>query len=114
MCKAFNRIQRNALIEDLKNILNQDELSLIQILFDAKIAAKYDNYKSRLISTDTGATQRDCASATEFTFYLAKSFETAFRSYRSSLVEHNTIQSKYSIVPPNRPKICRWLQQNID
>ena len=47
MSKVFNSIQRNTLIEDLKNILNQDKLHLIQILRDVKIAVKCGNYKSR-------------------------------------------------------------------
>ena len=76
MSKAFDRIQTNTLIEDPKYVLNQDKLHLIQILFDVKIAAKYGKYISRFFSTDTGALQGDCASASEFTFYLAKSLET--------------------------------------
>ena len=52
MSKAFDSIQRNTLIEDLKNVLNQDELHLIRILLDVKIAAKCGNYKSRFFSTD--------------------------------------------------------------
>ena len=47
MSKAFDSIQRNTLIEDLKNVQNQDEIHLIQILLDVKIAAKCGNYKSR-------------------------------------------------------------------
>ena len=74
--KAFDGIQRNTLTEDLKNVRNQDELHLIRILLDVKIAAKCSNYKSRFFSTDTGAPQEDCASASEFTFYLAKSLKT--------------------------------------
>ena len=46
MSKAFDSIQRNTLIEDLKNVLNQDELHLIRILHDVKIAAKWGNYES--------------------------------------------------------------------
>ena len=41
MSKAFDSIQRNTLIEDLKNVLNQDELHLIRILLDVKISAKH-------------------------------------------------------------------------
>ena len=55
--KAFDSIQRNTLIEDLKNVLNQDELHLIRILLDVKITAKYGNYKRRFFRTDTGAPQ---------------------------------------------------------
>ena len=46
MSKAFDSMQRNTLIEDLKNVLNQDELHLIGILLDVKVAAKCGNYKS--------------------------------------------------------------------
>ena len=101
MSKAFDIIQRNTLIEDLKNVLNQDELHLIRILLDVKIAAQCGNYKSRFFSTDTGAPQGDCASASEFTFYLAKSHEATIASDTPSLKEHNNIQSNYPIVSPN-------------
>ena len=101
MSKAFGSIQRNTLIEGLKNVLDQDELHLIRILFDMKIAAKCGNYKSPFFSTDTGTPQGDCASASEFTFYLAKSFETTIANDTPSLEEHNNMQSNYPIVPPN-------------
>ena len=73
MSKGFDSIQRNTLIEDLKNVLNQDEMHLIRILLDVKIAAKCGYYKSRFFSMNTGAPLGDCASASKFTFYLVKS-----------------------------------------
>ena len=76
MSKAFDSTQRNTLIEDLKNVLTQDELHLIRILLDVKIAAKCGNCKSQFFSTATGTPQGDCARASEFNFYLAKSLET--------------------------------------
>ena len=45
MRKAFDSVQKNTLIENLKYVLNQDELNLIRILLDVKIAAKCGNYK---------------------------------------------------------------------
>ena len=66
-----------------------------------KIAAKYSNYKSRFFSTDKGASPEDCASASDFTFYLAKSLETTIANDMLSLEENNNMQSNYSIVPPN-------------
>ena len=57
MSKAFDSIKRNTLIDDLKNVLNQDERHLIRILLDVKIAAKCGNYKNRFFSTDTGTPQ---------------------------------------------------------
>ena len=101
MSKAFDSIQRNTLIEDLKNVLNHDELHLIRILLDVKIAAQCGNYKSRVFSTDTGAPQEDFASASEFTFYLAKSLEATIANDTPSLEEQNNIQSNYPIVSPN-------------
>ena len=46
MSKALDSIQRNTSIEDLKNVLNQDELHLIRILLDVEIVAQCDSYKS--------------------------------------------------------------------
>ena len=66
-----------------------------------KIAAQCGNYKSRFFSTDTGASQGDCASASEFTFYLAKSLEATIANDTPSLEEHNKIQSNYPIISPN-------------
>ena len=99
--KAIDSIQTNTLTEDLKNVLNQDELHLIRILLDVKIAAKCCNYKSQFFSTDTGALQGDCARASEFTFTLAKLLETTIDNDTPSLEESNNMQSNYPIVPPN-------------
>ena len=98
MSKAFDRIQRNTLTEDLKNVLNQDELHLIRILLDVKIAAQCGNYKNRFFNTDPGTPLGDCASASEFTFYLAKSLEATIANDTPSLEEHNNIQRNYPIV----------------
>ena len=112
MSKAFDSIQRNTLIEDVKNVLNQDELHLIRILLDVKIAAKCANYKNRFFSTDTGAPEGDCASASEYTFYRAKSLETTIANNTPSLEEHYNIQSNYPIISPNHPIDID--QQNAD
>ena len=95
MSKAFNSIEKNALIENLKNVLNQDKLHLIRILLNVKIAAKCGNYKSQFFSTDTKAPQENCASASDFTFYLAKSLETTIANDTPSLEKYNNMQSNY-------------------
>ena len=74
---------------------------MIRILLDVKIAARCGNYKSRFFSSDTGAPQGDRASASQFTFYLAKSLEATIANDTPSLEEHSTIQSNYPIVSPN-------------
>ena len=99
MSKAFDSTQRNILIEDLKDALNQDELHLIRLLVGVKIAAKCGNHKNLFFSTETGAPQGDCASAAEFTFYQAKSLEITIANQTPSLEEHNTIKRNYPFVP---------------
>ena len=59
-------------------------------------------YLPKLIfSTETGAPQKDCESASEFTFYLAKSLETTIANDTPSLEEHNKMQRNYPIVSAN-------------
>ena len=101
MRKALMCIQKNTLIEDLKNIPNQDVLHLIRILFDLKTTAKCGNYKSQFFNVDTGTPQGDCGSVSEFTFYLAKSLETTIANDTPSLEERNNMQSNYPIVSLN-------------
>ena len=109
--KSFDSILTNTLIEDLKNVLTKDELHLIRILLDVKIAAKYGNYKSRFFFTDTGASQGDCVTTSEFTFYLAKSLEATVANDTPSLEEQNNIQNNHPIIPPEltnrkQPTLC--------
>lgn len=101
MGRAFDSIQRNPLIKDLKSILNQDELHLIQIVLHVKIAAKFANCKSWFFSTGTRAPQGDCTSVSEFSFYPAKLIENTIANETLSLVEHKIIQNNFSIVPQN-------------
>ena len=49
----------------------------------------------------TVSSKRDCASASEFNFYLAKSLEVTIANDTTSLWEHNNIQSHYPIVLQN-------------
>ena len=105
MKKALNSIHINTIIEDLKNTLNQDELHLIWILLDLKILAKYSRNNSKFFNTNTRAPQGDCASPSEFTFYLIKLHETT-NTINTTLEDHNTIQdqiskSNYTIIPQN-------------
>ena len=43
MSKTLDTIQRNRLIEDLKNVLNQDKLGFVRILLHVKIPTKFGN-----------------------------------------------------------------------
>ena len=56
---------------------------------------------TKAVFSDTGTPQGECASVSEFTFYLAKLLETTIANDTPSLEERSTIQNKYPIVPQN-------------
>ena len=63
-------------MEDLKVILEDDELHLIQLLLkDVKLAVKVENNIGPEFTTNVGSPQGDCASPIFFIFYLAKALE---------------------------------------
>ena len=72
MSKAFDTIQRGTLFEDLKEILEPDELHLIHLLLnDVEIAVKLENHIDELFKSLIGSPQGDAASALFFIIYLA-------------------------------------------
>ena len=52
MSKAFDSVKRSTLINDLSNIINQDELHLIKILLDVKLAVKNGNHITNYFQTE--------------------------------------------------------------
>ena len=83
MSKAFDSINRALLINDLQSVIDPDELHLIKILLNVQLAVKCGKAQSKYFETDIGAPQGDCASANEFTFYLAKSL-----TERNNTIQH--------------------------
>ena len=77
MGKAFDNINRNQLIEDLRNTIETDELHIISTLLNVSLSIRYENTLSKIFETDTGAPQGDCASALQFTYCIAKRLEPA-------------------------------------
>ena len=72
MTKAFDRIDRSTLLEDLKEILEPQELKMFQILLtDTEIRIKIKNMFGKIIKTNIGSPQGDSASAILFILYLA-------------------------------------------
>ena len=98
--KALDSVLRNTLIEELKNVLNQDEQDLIRIMLDVKIL-KPNKYKSWFFGRGTRAPYEDGADDSEFTFHLAKSLETTIANDTPSLEELYNILSNCPIVSPN-------------
>ena len=74
MSAAFDRIKRNVLIEDLKDVLEPDELYLVTLLLQqVKIAIKLQNEIGPFFDSVIGSPQGDSASAIFFITYLARS-----------------------------------------
>ena len=63
MSKAFNSINRNQLIEDLRSTIETDELHIISTFLNVSLSVRCENTLSEVFETNTGAPQGDCASA---------------------------------------------------
>ena len=102
MSKAFDTIQRGYLFEDLKKVLNSDELNLIHLLLDSvQIQVKLENQIGELFKSLIGSPQGDAASALFFIIYLAVTLKLAYDNLEKQnekslqiIEEHN-----YSVIP---------------
>lgn len=76
MSKAFDTVQRATLYEDLKEILDEDELHMISILIkDVELQVKINKEKGKTFKTNIGVPQGDCLSPVLFTLYLAQALK---------------------------------------
>ena len=75
MSKAFGSIKRKDLIEHLQHTIPADEVHIMEKMLEVSFVIRCGDSISETFHTDTGAPQRDCASANSFTYYLAKSLE---------------------------------------
>ena len=97
MSKAFDSVNRKLLLEELENTIERDELHIIKSLLNVTLQVKCGNELSEPFQTDTGAPQGDCASANEFTFYLAKALPVpqsniyTEHSYTNKQITHQEI-----------------------
>jgi len=65
MSKAFNSVDRKTLVNNLRNTIEANELHIIASLMNVTLLC--GNTLSDEFKTNTGAPQRKCASANEFT-----------------------------------------------
>ena len=76
MSKAFDTVNRTTLMEDLKNIIDTDELHMVKILLEeVEIAVKCGNEIGVSFKTNSGVPQGDCLSAILFILYLSKALQ---------------------------------------
>ena len=92
MSKAFDTIQRGVLFDDLKEILENDELHLVHLLLDnVQIAVKLENKIGDQFESKIGSPQGDAASALFFVIYLATTLKIA----NKKLVENNLLSPEH-------------------
>jgi hypothetical protein len=92
MSKAFDTIQRGTLFEDLKDVLEKDELYLIHLLLnDVEIAVKLENEIGEFFKSLIGSPQGDAASALFFIIYLAITLKLS----KQKLSENNQLLPKH-------------------
>ena len=76
MSRAFDTIDRASVLNNLKEVLEPDEIHLISLLIkDVVLSVKCDNYIGRDFTTNIGSPQGDCASPLIFIFELSKALE---------------------------------------
>ena len=75
--KGLNSINRNQVIEHLRNTIEVDELHIISTLVNVSLSVRCENTLSKVFETDTGGPQGDSASALHFTYYLDKTLKPA-------------------------------------
>ena len=85
MSKAFDMVERNTLLDDLKRILNPDEIHIVKLLIDqVELSIRVGKTIGKSFKTNIGIPQGDCLSPILFILYLAKAMQ-----FEPGLVEHN-------------------------
>ena len=76
MSKAFDRVQRHKVMEDLREILEKDELHMMKMLIEnVKLTVRIDNTMGEEFTANIGTPQGDCLSPILFTVYLGRAME---------------------------------------
>ena len=95
MSKAFDTVQRNTLLKDLRQILTPAELHIIKILIqDIKLKVRIGKETSDDFTTKMGVPQGDCLSPILFTLYLAKALKETNTSQNRDHTYHQSNTDK--------------------
>ena len=89
MSRAFDTVNRKLLMEDLRAILDPDELHIAKLLLeDVSLIVRCGSSYGEEFKTNIGTPQGDCASPILFTLYLANALQDQPKP------EHDHIGSK--------------------
>ena len=98
MSKAFDRVERGRVIQDLKEFLQEDELHLIKILLeDVRLAVRVGKEPGNQFTTNIRISQGDCLSPILFTLYLS-------RALSSNNISEENIEN-HPELPPDRKSV---------
>ena len=117
MSKAFDTVNREYLINDLRKILQPDELHIMKILLEGvQYKVKVGSTMGNPFTTNVGCPQGDCLSAILFAFYLAISLEFrvhlkdhtyALPEYLANEIPPQIVEHSYSIPPAKAHDLYR-------
>ena len=109
MTKAFDTVNRRNLLQDLKEILEPDELHIMSILIkDVSLKVKIGTEICESIETDIGIAQGDCLSAVLFIFYLARSM------YTKNKIRGPSSKNSYFEINPQYADDITWASTTKD
>ena len=99
MSKAFDTVKRSVLLEDLRYVVNQDELHLCKLLIeDVQLSIRVKKETGEAFTTKQGIAQGDCLSAIFFILYLSKAL-----GFMPHLSDHSyTIRKDLQMEPPTK------------
>ena len=99
MSKAFDTVRRNDLLQQLKEVLDEDEVHIMKILLkDVRLVVKMGRHMGEEILTNIGVPQGDCCSPILFTLYLANALR------QESIHQDHTYSKPYIPAEDHLPK----------
>ena len=123
MSKAFDTINREKLMNDLRRILEPDELHIMKVLLEGvQYHVRVGRTTGQAFTTNTGCPQGDCLSAILFAFYLAISlgYELHLKDHTYALPRplgteptQQMQEHSYSLPPKKIHELCKQCL-NID